>query len=295
LHIEAKQAVAPAGRAIFPFVALGACLGVTNLLVPRLLSSGGPLNLFFLLTAAAALCAQVSLVATWGVFSGASFPQRLVRCALLGLTSYLCLVGGLASVAFQEGVPPGDSIPVVLFLLLSLPLLFFAVQLPLLAARVWLGWRIVNSDSQPPDSHCSALTLKDTFVATAAGCVALALPRLSVALVPLDEPGNEMLTALMVVAGIAVAASLFVLLPLTFFAFWPEQTVPGAAGVVCWSSTIVALIVGAASLLRRSLLSDSEMAAVAWLFGAYTGLMLIGVLATRAQGYRLRWRSRRAQ
>ena len=246
------------------------------------------------LLAVASLGAQLCLVATWGVLGSASFLVRLLRCAALGVTSYACVSLGVGFVALTSTVVEFDEPELFLVLLTALPLVFFCVQLPLWALRLWFGWEVAQVEASSVGSYARPVTIKDLVLGMAVASVAMALVRLGPLLAPSAEDGAQMLMGVSFMAACGAGVSLLTLPPLVFAILGSRRPAAGAMGVAAWTLAFIAVCSTAVTLATGQFPSPPQVTAFTMLALVFVALVASGLLLARASGYRLYWRSLRS-
>jgi len=268
-----------------PIVLLGLLLaGVDFFAIPVAVSGGPGLGAILGVMAFGIICAQVGLVATWGVFSAAAFRRRVAVSAALGVIFYGSFaLGVLTANQFTPGGPPPE---VLLVFMMFCPIIFFAVQAPLWSARIWLRWEVARLNQAPSGSYRCATGIKDFVWGMAAASVALALVNFSTHLLPAEEPAEAILAAVASMSGVAAAASSATMLPLLFFTLGTRRIAAGVAGVALWCGCVVAILAGGSGLLRGGL-SPGTRTAISLFVGAFVAVLCTCLLLARSQGYRL--------
>jgi len=265
-----------------------------NLLIAPVAAHSGPVAVqFVILLTVASLGAQLCLVATWGVFGSASFLARLLRCAALGLTSCACVYLGVGFVALTSTVDL-DEPEVLLVLLTALPIVFFCVQLPLWALRLWFGWEVAKADATSVGSYARPVTIKDLVLGTAAASVAMALVRLGSLLVPIPSEGAQMLMGASFLAASAAGVSLLTLPPLVFAILGSRRVAAGAMGVAAWTLAFIAVCSTVVTVVTGQFPSPPQVTAFTMLALVFVALVASGLLLARTAGYRLYRRSLRS-
>lgn len=276
-----------------PFAVLACFFAGANFLIFPLAASSVPRGTELIsLLAAAILGAQLSLVASWGVFGSAPFLTRLGKCAALGFVSYLCLLLGCSIVMSETGMTFVEFAELMFALLAGLPIVFFCVQLPLWILRLWLGWEVAGAESESSGSYGRPILIKDLVLATAAVSVALALVRLVPTLTE-RVLGDEYLIVVATSAAGAAAVSLVTLPPLIFAILASRQLAFAALGVAAWTVLFDAVCLTAITLLSGSIPTADVIFYFTLMAMVYAGIVATGLLLTRRLGYRLRWRALR--
>jgi len=268
---------------LFSFLALGGLLlAFFNGLAPSAVATPALAHVS-LVVVIGVICAQVGTVAIWGVFSSAHFARRLQVSAAIGLAFYGCFSLGILAV--DEG---SEGWTAILLGLAACPLVLFAVQAPLWAARIWLQCEIAESCQPPRGSYLCPNRISDLILGTAAISVALAIARVAPGAIPEEDPAT-VLIFYAVMSGIAAVASLTIVTPLIFVTLGARHTAAVVIGVAVWFGGIVAIlatIVGIAS----GALSLRALNACLLGAGSFATVICTGLLLVRGGGYRLRWR-----
>jgi hypothetical protein len=230
---------------------------------------------------------QVGLVATWGVFSSADFSRRLGISATLGLVFYGSLALGILTIS---GAGP-QTVFVLLFGLMLCPLVLFAVQLPLLAARIWFRVEIAKANQPSCGSYLRPTRIQDLIIGTAAVGVALALVRMAPAIFPGQEPPeDEFVMSLAIMTGGASVVSLVGIIPLVIFTLVAHYTAAVILSIAVWIGFIVVALV--TIMARIAPFTPGALEACLLAGGSFAAVMSVGLLVTRHGGYRLRWRGK---
>jgi hypothetical protein len=224
--------------------------------------------------------AQGNLLAAWLVWSeGPFFRRLLLHWGVAGLLCWLW-IAGLALVA-----RPNDMAMVGSIVVLAVPLVSIAAQLPLWVARLVFGWRIVRRESGMSILPEPPLTIRGLMLATLLVAVAFALARL----MPNIPRGQE--AALGPPFLLAAFISTIAMLPAARLLLGMRRF--GLA--LTWSGVYAALLIGLVWLVVELLIHFAPGAlapyfAYVWLSSLMLGfaatLMLTGIVA-RAFGYRL--------
>ena len=236
--------------------------------------------------------AQIGLVASWGVFSSATFIRRITISALVGLFFYLCFVAGILTanrfIARTETVPP--EVPFVV--LAACPLVFFGVQLPLWSAHIWLNWKISLLNDPPSGSYLGSMKISHFILGTMAISVALAIARSTVHSLSDDADPNDFLPVFIVLPTAAAVASSVTVPPLVFLTLGTRTILTGLVGIGLWFAVAVT---GAATVVFiGGGLTVGTLYAILLLGGSFTTFSYTGLLVARRSGYRLRWRRKEA-
>lgn len=267
-----------ASGSLRPVLNLIYAMAAFNFFGPQLMMAPG-VGVFFGALVSGSILAQLGLVATWGVFSTASFGRRLLISALLGLLLYACFSFGLVAASRDTAVGQ-----VVLSGLLCSPLLFLAVQAPLWGARTWLRWGIAV-EAEPSGSYRTATSLRDMFTGMAAVGVGLGISRIAPTVLP--EGNVQVFYFIMTAACAASFASLVVGAPLILICLELAKPTSIAAGLVGAMGVIVfgSIVVGVAALGGGAI----ETMLFFFLIGAaFVGATAGGFLMARNAGFRLR-------
>ncbi|HEY2412908.1 MAG TPA: hypothetical protein VGI40_11730 [Pirellulaceae bacterium] len=146
--------------------------------MPVLSTINGPPSAIFLsfaLGIVGCVLAQGNLLAAWLAWSEGPFLRRLVtHWKIAAFLYFVWLLGfGIALGRNQDAFAFAATVA------LGVPLVSFAAQLPLWAARHWFGWRLVKADAVPAERPDPPLTIRDLMLATFIVAVSLALARLA--------------------------------------------------------------------------------------------------------------------
>ncbi len=259
-------------------------LAFFNLIAIGFLEQGSPIGAIIV---AAVIYAQVGLVATWGVFSSTHFTNRLRMCGGVGLVLLFCFMLGIAGPAGGSGEV---GLAFTVFLLFS-PLLLFAVQSPLWAARIWLQWEIAKVGQPPSGSYLQLPGIIDLIIGTTAIGVALAAMKIGPTLISEPQESQQILSVLTSAAGIAGAASLVTVTPLVFITLRPRAGATVAIGLMIWYAALVAILV---TLTFATGYSDARLRQACLVGpGFFATITCATLLIVRHGGYRL-FRGRRA-
>ncbi len=232
------------------------------------------------------VCAQIGLVAIWGVFSSAAFLWRMGICAVIGLFLYGSLAFGVLMLA-RLGTPTVPARVLLMFVLMA-PMVFLAVQLPLWGARTWLRWQVVRRSQPAAGSYQQLTGLKDFIWGASAASVGLSLAKISSLAAPNGNPNDALAMFLAALAGAAASASLGSLPPLLLLTLGVRRFRYGLVGVAIWCAAVVAMLTWGLSFfgpVTAGLFNGCLLVVVS--FAILTG----GVLwRARSIGYQLRWR-----
>ena len=124
------------------------------------------------------VAAQFGLLAIWAVLG----PQRWILRLPVTLT-YVAFFYTMLTLGMTSAAPSGFEWYDVFLSYFLLPLVFFAVQLPLWILRMATGWRIVRTDpeNELPPTGSRQFRLHDLFVATTLIAVTFGLASLGMA------------------------------------------------------------------------------------------------------------------
>jgi hypothetical protein len=224
--------------------------------------------------------AQGNLLAAWLVWSEGPFLRRLLlHWGVAGLLCWLW-IAGLAFSARQH-----DSAMVGSIVVLAVPLVSIAAQLPLWIARLAFGWRIVRQVSEVSTIDEEPLTIRGLMLATLLVAVAFGLARL----MPNIPRGKE--AALGPPLLLTAAISTIAMLPAGRLLLGMRRL----GHALTWSVVYAALLIGLVGVvvelqIRFAPSSLAPYFAYVWLSSLMLGfaatLMLTGIVA-RAFGYRL--------
>ena len=170
--------------------------------------------------------------------------------------------------------------------LLYLPLLAIAIQLPLWVVKFWLGWRMQHHERNAGQTVAATFGIRDIFLAT--GVVALALTAARFATPSEVRSQREFLT-LIVAALAAAAASLVTVLPAVVATLRARRP---------WFALLILLLAYGAVLLavfvvicvsRGQTLPFRESWGMAWMAAGFFLSLTGPLLVARGLGYRLVW------
>ncbi len=231
--------------------------------------------------------AQASLHAIWCVLAPVGFAKRFTVGVGTGLFLFVAWALGQGIYHCYESFLRDYYWETVLTVLLGLPLVLIAIQLPLWLMRMWCGWRILHQADSSQKSEYGAFGIRDLLVATAMLAVALSSARL--ALRACDLPDDATMLPLVTGAGAAAAVSLFVTLPAVIATLRARRL---GRALLLSLLLYVAVAFGAVAILslvagrpptRQTYFGIAFISAS--LYGCLVGVMLI----MRRLGYRLHW------
>ena len=285
---EDPQARSPSSGSFIHLFVMAIIAGLAVIVLIKIIDEQGPrrylgaccVSVFISLA-----CASMFVVAAWSVFGVGAYWVRTLwahlggACVGLGYLVGLCLV-------FSNG--PGswanfwDTTDTTYLVILMIPPLSLAAQMPLWCFRVFFGWQFVFEDSPPAE----AFTLRDIFVITFGCALALATMQLAGNLLESWSGSREWLTLLGFYALAASGISLLCLPALTI-AFWSKEF-----GVACFSVTIYAILWFVVLIMTVAALSSNVppfevLVGMAVLLGSFVALISIPFMVSKANGFHL--------
>ncbi len=237
--MRTAESAAAASAPWSPIILLLACYSVFDFFVPALLGKfiwPGTRSLTFVLLATAScgcVTGQLGALSAWGVIG----TRPVLGRWFASLLAALCLVAlSERGTALSFDGPIGREFRRVL---LILPATLLGVQLPIWAARIGQGYRIVGPQDESP--HSQDFTLRDALISVAVIAVSLALPQIGSKEGP--HPETVGVLAGCVLGGIAMG--LLVVLPCLHIAFLTSAPRRGRRFVISY--------IAAATLIAASL------------------------------------------
>jgi hypothetical protein len=230
--------------------------------------------------------AQGNLLAAWLAWSEGPFLRRLATHWKIAAFLY-CL--WLLGVGLAIGRKP-ESFTIAASFGLGVPLISIAAQLPLWAARQWLGWRLVKTDADLPQSADQPLTIRDLMLATFIVAVSLAPARLA----PAD--GKDIWPVWAVAFLIASLISSISLLPAGALLLRDPLFLPGLLKGSLYAACLIALEwIFVATLWWRypaSLAPGIIYVAISSLMCTFAATLLLTAALAHNRNYRLTSRRR---
>jgi hypothetical protein len=239
---------------------------------------------------AGVLAGELGLATLWLVWGPGSFGRRLVVHWSVGGALYVCWGLGLVA-SFAGSSPPPDLPEMLVTILLALPIVSLAVQLPLWPLRTHFGWRIERSwaDHSQPQS----LSIRDLILATVVTSVSLACLRLMPT--ALASPAEVYWSVWGIAVAISAVASTLSLLPATVIVFRTRETAAAVITVITLAAyTAVAWI---ATCVLGTLFGGPAPAeiyiAILVCYGGFASTVGLPLLILRGDGYALTFASER--
>lgn len=236
--------------------------------------------------------AQFAFHAIWCVLA----PLRLVTRLSMGLGIGLIL---LAAWALGLAIAQADHPPFnpgvwreILAILLTLPVIMLAAQLPLWCVRCFFHWRVFHRCDPARKSPHESLAIRDIFIATAVVAVVLSCARLAT-MVSGELQGEQPMIRILFLAPVTAILSLLTTLPIvvvTLRARWLGSSLPILLAVDAAMVLGVLVLVSAMQGGMAGELAVIIGSTAAGFFGTLTGVMVI----VRRLGYRVYWGRRRA-
>lgn len=294
-------------RRRLPFICLGVFYGLCNVAYGA--AAFYPVDVHEFLAIPVFFAVGISMsgpavLAVWGVLGSGHFWSRMAASVGTALLLLMCwVVMDVISQVFDEmtwnylafdltgkratffEALAWHNFDDFFMTLLSLPVVFLAVQFPLWPFRLWMGWRIQHPDS-PADSG-RAFSIRDMMIATLAVAVVLASSRFAVWFA---NDATEFWLGLLLAVSVSAGISLVMVLSLVVIVLGSRGSV--FVCVAMFLHALAAVVIALSVLLFVQWLREAIV--FNWLYFAWatavlgfaTGLGLALVLARR-QGYRL--------
>ena len=229
--------------------------------------------------------AQAGLHAVWCVLAPVGPAKKLqvgVGAALLFLVAWALghtfedVGRSYAGRNYWEGVRG---------VLLSLPLLIIAIQLPLWAVRIWCRWHVVHVADCSRQSTYKAIGIRDILVAT--GVVAMALSAAQLAAVVRTPNSAAPLLPLLIGAGAAMAVSLLTTVPAVAATLRASRPWRAIICVLLLQVLVLFGILAIVTMVDR--LPHEAIFGITFMVIGFVVPLNGGMLAARGFGYRLLW------
>lgn len=229
--------------------------------------------------------AQAGLHAVWCVLAPVGPVMRLATGVGAGLLFLVAWALGFTLFTFEQPLRYNYRWEFVSVVLLCLPLVVIAIQLPLWAARIWCRWHVVHVTDSSGQSTYKAIGIRNMLVAT--GVLAMALSAAQLAAPDGTVSGAAMLLPLLIGAGAAAAVSLSTTLPAmaaTLHAVRPWRA------MICVLLLQVLILLGILSIVAVFVgLPRRGGVGVTFMAIGFTACLNGVMLAARGLGYRLLW------
>lgn len=226
------------------------------------------------------IAAQPCVLSAWLAWGGGPFWKRL---ALHWGAAYGLAIVWLIGAVLSEG--PGDRdvrepLEIVPF---SLPLLGLAVQLPLWAARVGFGWRLVDrcaDEVLPPP-----LAIRDLMIGTVIVAVSLAAAKLTKGM----DRGSDGWIAWAILASSVAGISLIAVLPISAWLLRQRRLLMGIVLTAIYAALAVAVTWIVMYVIDRNVFRVNwwDMVGIGVMIQSFAATLAAACLAARAAGLRL--------
>ncbi|HEX5104670.1 MAG TPA: hypothetical protein VFV87_12705 [Pirellulaceae bacterium] len=227
-----------------------------------------------------AIAAQPAVLSAWLVWGSGSFWKRLALHwgAAYGL-AILWLIGAVAA----EGPRDGDIRNALEIVPFSLPLLGLAIQLPLWAARMGFGWRLVDSCADDPRPR--PLAIRDLMVGTVIVAVSLAAAKLAEGM----DRGLEGWLVWAILAPSVAGISLIAVLPVAAWILRQRNLVMGMVLTAVYAAIAVAVTWVVMYVIERNFfwVNWRDMLGLAVTIFSFAATLAVAALAARVAGFRL--------
>jgi hypothetical protein len=288
--VEAKPLPADGIRRL-DWLLLVVCALVDFLLAPLFTSlNGSPPSLrnAWLFAALGCTLAQGNTLAAWLVWSDGPFLRRLtVHWGIAGALCAIWLAG------LRMFVKPEDAIFASSTIVLAVPLVSMAAQMPLWIVRYFFGWRLVRGDGQNPIAAEPPLTIRDLLVATLLVAGAFACARL----LPQIQQEQRFWLVWCVACGVTAVISTFSMLPAGALLMRPRLLNRALLYGCVYAGLFISLVWIVAGILwveaPQYLVPSVAYVWLSSLMLGFAGTLTLAAVAARAHGYRLVWGRRR--
>lgn len=229
------------------------------------------------------IAAQPCVLSAWLAWGGGSFWKRLALHwgAAYGL-AFVWLIGAILT----EGPTDREVREALEIVPFSLPLLGLAVQLPLWAARVGSGWRLVDgcADNAPP----RPLAIRDLMVGTVIVAVSLAAAKLAKGM----NRGSEGWIVWAILASSVAGVSLIAVLPISAWFLRQRRLLMGIVLTAIYAALTVAVTWVVMYVVERNFFRVNwwDMLGIGVMIQSFAATLAAAALAARAMGYRLHTR-----
>jgi hypothetical protein len=239
---------------------------------------------------AGVLAGEFGLATLWLVWGPGSFGWRVFVhwTTALGLFVSWAL-GALASFTgahnFPPNVPEGFTA-----ILLTLPILSLAAQLPLWPLRTHLGWRLERQSAVNAAAGPHSLSIRDMILGTVATAVALACLRLMPTAVAGSGEGAWQVWG--IAAAVTAVMSALSLLPATLMAFRIRETATAAISLAAYAAIAWVLTCVVGTVLGGPAPAEVYIAILVC-YGSFTATVGLPLLILNSDGYTLTFASER--
>ncbi len=267
-------------RRRFALIVTCCLFGGLNCLGPVMLEAADSALPVALITGA--ISAELALTATWAVLGpGRACWRFLAACLATAGLAFVLLV--LFVVTLQYGPDAAD----ILSMLLFLPLVFLAAQVPLWLLRFVGGYQLVDLHQPRDDGPVAArqFDLAHLFGATTVLAVTFGLARCGIQL--WDADASQVWIGLLITCGFVVAYVVLTTLPSLWAVFGPRKN----RGLAIFLLAFYSLALGLASLAFLSLIFGPAPGEAVAAFMAFHAALVIATVIPfallRALDYRL--------
>jgi hypothetical protein len=293
-HIYRPPSPRSGGNRHIAWVALAVpCLASDFLMMPMFSAFTGPpaaSGVILPFAALGCILAQGCLLAAWLAWGAQRFLRRLAVHWGIAAGLYLTWLAGFAVSVLRES-SASEFGEISTTVLLGVPLVSIAAQLPLWVVRYFFGWRLARPDSSGAVAPEPALTISDLMLATLLVAAALALARF----VPPTERESERWAVWSVVFAVASGTCTISLLPAGAILMRPGRFGHRLLFGGLYSGLIVGILwlfVAVARWYGGRLPPREVFIGLTCLMLGFAGTLMLAANAARAQGYRLIWRRR---
>jgi len=236
----------------------------------------------FLLGSLGCTLAQGSLLAAWLVWTDAPFSRRLLwHWIIAGCLCFIWLVGLVLA------APPHNVLEVGFTFALTVPIVSLGAQLPFWAARLFFGWRLVQTTAAAADER--PLSIRDLFLATLIVAVSFAVARLSPA--AQQEPKFRIAWGLFM--AVAATVSAIAILPAAAILLRPRSFDLAVKYSLSYATVYIVLLWGTVAIVRIFGLTRLPpwfvLVGMTCLILAYAGTAILAAAVARERGYLLAW------
>jgi hypothetical protein len=262
------------------------CVAADFALMPIVAALQGPPRLEIACAFALLGCtlAQGTALAAWLAWGDAPFLRRLAWHWGIAVGLYLIWVAG-----FALSIKPREFVEIISTILLAIPLVSIAAQLPLWIVRHLFGWRLIRESSDTTRAVEPPLKICDLMLATLLVGAAFALARL----VPPVAREQERWAIWAIMFTVASGISTIAMLPAGPLLMRPRLLQRALFYGGLYAALLVSILWGAVGVLY--LYASAYLAPFflyVWLSAlmlAFAATLILAAVAARAHGYRLVW------
>jgi hypothetical protein len=227
----------------------------------------------------------------WLVFGPGLLLRRLVVHWSIVFGLFVpCAIG----LAIFTGESPPDIVQVWSVVLLALPVVSLAAQLPLWPLRTHLGWRVEVVKEQKSAKALQPLSIRDLLLATVVVAVSLTGVRVLQSVVGASRAQSESsfwiawITAVVVIAGVSTVS----LPPALWFMLRIKDTRTAVRALYGYAVLAATLTLTLASLIASRFV-PAGMFALATAVLSFAATLSLPLFIVRGRGYRLTFQSER--